>query len=403
MGSAGIAAARMRRNQKEGGELMHRSVTCVAILAISACRGDAPRGGTGTASGNGSGSVSVGAAVSASASGSSDTPGACTETPLFPARATGDSGNDLYRKIIVDPATHDVYFSDLHTIYRAPNAGGEPVVVLPRAKGGGHQFWLTPDLLVLAGNDVWLDKVRAVVFTTPRHGEGGLQPVIDVPADDVRTWHGVNDVTIVGDDVYWQLDEGTRGTREKTHTFLTTSWTHPAPPKVLYTTKFDVSGDLVTPAFVVAAGRVYVHEDRGKSGAEHTVTIDLATGTVSQDDGSAGGFVMGGDARWILVRRQRSTDGNAALVRMRPDGSEAVQIGAGLLPRVATRGDTWAIADRNLRAKMTEVSVVATNGEKKRLGCVNGDATLHAIGIGDDAVYVSVFRNGKATILRFAR
>ena len=376
---------------------MHRSVTCVAILAISACHGDAPRGGTGAASSDGSGSSGAGSSADAALS-------ACTETPIFPPRSTGDSGNDLYRKIVVDPATHDLYFSDLHTIYRVAAGGGEPQVVLPRAKGGGRQFWLAPDRLLVAGNDVWLDnKVHAVLFTMPRGG-GDLQPMIDVPAGDVRTFRSVEDIEIIGDDVYWRLDEGTRGGHDTTHTLLTTSWTHPGQPRVLYTTKLNASGDLLTSGSVIAGGRVYLLEDRGKSADPHAATvIDLATGAVSQADPGLNGYVVDGDANWILVRHDSSKDGKMGLIRMRPDGSQAVQIGTSLRPHLATRGDTWALADHNGKTATTEVSVIAASGEKKLLGCVNGDATVHAIAIGDDAIYVSVFRNNKATILRFAR
>lgn len=363
---------------------MHRSLTFVAILAISACRGDAPRAAV-SSDGSGSGS------------GSAEVAGSCSETPLFPARSTGDSGNDLYRKIQIDPATHDVYFSDLHTIYRAPGAGGEPQVVLPRAKGGGQQFWLVPDRLLLAGNDVWLDKVHAVLFSTPRGG-GDLQPIIDVPANDGRMFHMVRSVAVVGDSVFWDLDEGHPGAHDETHTFLTTSWTQPGEPKVLYKTRYAIAGDLF-----VAGGRAYIVEDRGKNDEAHETVIDLASGAVSPVDPALGGHVVGGDESWILVRRTTSKDGKVGTIRMRPDGSQVAQVGTGIMTRLATRGDVWALAEHDSHTNTTEVSVIAPSGEKKVIGCVNGDATVHAIGLGDDAVYVSVFRKSKATILRFPR
>jgi hypothetical protein len=374
--------------------IMQRTVTCVAVLAISACHGGAKSG-----AGSGSGSGSAAAAKS-----TDEASGRCVETALFAPRALGKGGNDMYRGLQIDPVTKDIYAVDLHTIVRVPAAGGEPAIVVNSEAGVGSWFWLRSDRFLFPGDDVSKNGEQAVLFAMPREG-GELTPIIPIPAGDPSTFHRLSDVRVIGDDVYWQVDEGTRGKRDSTHSFFTTSWKEPGTPKRLFSSKHDVDGDLMTPGFVIAGGRAYILEKLGDTADSQVENvIDLATGAVSRLAPALGGFVIGGDAESLIVRRIGTRSDETGAFRMKSDGTQVLRISETVAPRLAVRDGTWAVVAHNRHKGIIEVStVVAATGAHKALGCVNGDATVHAMALTDDAIYVSVFRSSKATILRFAR
>jgi hypothetical protein len=212
-------------------------------------------------------------------------------------------------------------------------------------------------------------------------------------------------VRVLGDTAYWYIQEGERGTSDRTTSFLTTSWTHPGEPRVLYTTTKRASyGNMMTPDFVVAGGKLYLTEETKAAGTDPQLVIDLETGARSAPPAALGGYVIAGDEHWIVVRHDGMSGTPMGAVRMRPDGSQPVQIADNPYPDLAIGRDAWAIATTDYRTRTTEVATVSpSTGQRKRLGCIAPGATIPAIALGTDAVYVSVFRNQQATILRYAR
>ncbi|HET9956205.1 MAG TPA: hypothetical protein VFQ61_16975, partial [Polyangiaceae bacterium] len=65
------------------------------------------------------------------------------------------------------------------------------------------------------------------------------------------------------------------------------------------------------------------------------------------------------------------------------------------------RDGTWVISAYNAQTNQFEIFASAAGSAKRKLGCIQSqNTTVHAIGVGKGAAYISILRDEKASILK---
>jgi hypothetical protein len=376
-----------------------------ALLATSggACGGGDPAAAGGT--GGGLGATTGGG-------GKTGGSGSCAEQPLFPLRALGPGGDDLYRGIRLDEATGDLYFSDLDELFVLRAGASAPQKLGDR----GDAFWLAADTILFPG-PIYNPTTLTVLSGMSRNG-GALTDLVTTPrAPSFNDLFEVGDVLVVGDDVIWVAREMHTSNPaalpptwdHKTYYIRKTSWRSPSTPQVLYTGTRDLFG------LVVGGSKLYVSEETGAVDSNDYAgkIVDLAGGGAQPGttEDRYGGLVVDADEASVMVSREGdpTIPGKWGIYRLALDGSGEAQVmrSPALFRGVfflAHRNGTWVFTESPTFGDPDDVYAYSVAGGKRRLGCVSDDIPTNSFGVelSASSVFVSVLRNSMlAGILRY--
>jgi hypothetical protein len=154
---------------------------------------------------------------------------------------------------------------------------------------------------------------------------------------------------------------------------------------------------------VLPAGSDVYFEEEVDTGGYRQLRVSSAGGATTEVEPALKGKVLAGNADQILVARSDYESSNYGIFIMRPDGSNAVKIlDSPVASEHAERDGVWAVVAFPGAGKTFMLySYSATTG-LKTIGCVEAaNTTIHAAALTQKEVYVSIYRNEKATILRY--
>ncbi len=345
--------------------------------------------------------------------------GTCVADRLFSARPIGEDGTDVIRHIVADGAGKNVYFSGYTKLYRAPISGGEPKAVGDLLGTLDGKFWLSGEQVLVPGGLTLpiVEDADPVLLALPKKG-GKLEPLVSIPhATTLNERYEVSNIQVLGDDVYWigrdmHTDDPSDlpPVYQTNHVVRKTSWKNPDVPEELYSSKFELDELIVMPAHVLVSQR----DSMGNDDYGSTQKLVGINGKVTDVEAVLGGVASAGQGDWLLVQRlDFAKPESSGVFRVRTDGTGAslVASGTGLLSGVAQDEDGFIAVvkpsslgqDRDT----TNVYAVGMAGEGKLIGCIDGDVTVHGVGVSASTAYVAINEtvdgDYKGSILRFAR
>jgi hypothetical protein len=337
--------------------------------------------------------------------------GTCSEQPTFPARGYGDDNTDLIRQIRIDDATGDMYFTTYSDLYVLRSGASEPAAISHL----GGAFWLTDDAFLFP-NGFAIDDPIVVLHSVPRTG-GDATAAITSPASTSRNdVFNLGDSALIGDQLVWitssfhtsNPDRLPRVYDSKKWEVRKTSMKSPAAAQTLYTSSRELS------TIVADRTNIYVEEETGAEQSRDFVQriIGLESGAVDAmtADEKFGGAVVAGDDRSLIIAAdidQDHLDTKPGIFRIAPDGSGKAALHDELLLskwifNIASSRGTWGFERSTALAEPHQVYAYTVAGGVRNIGCANGnDTTAHAIAVGQNAVFLSIYRGSMSTILRF--
>jgi hypothetical protein len=350
--------------------------------------------------------------------------GACTEDALFPPALFGEEGNDVVRRIEVDPRTGDVLFSTWQEIYQIPDGSDVPVQLLARpadAQPIYGAFWLRDtELLLPAASGVAAiitavtpgatTDIIPVLYSAPRAGgTPTLQVSAPAPPEEM-VFYEIRGARVVGDDVFWvdakvrRESFATGAPLTRTYRARRASWRSPAAePTELYTSERALNVP------VVVGGIAYIDErnnERADGGSvQRMIHLDDGRVDATSADERFGGKVRAGDASSLIIS---SSDFGAVLssevARVALDGSgREPLIDIGGIQDYRSKDGVWGYTKYDAEAGVHQVYAYEAGAAPRRLGCVgSARASIHDVVIGDGELLVSVaYDDFTTTILRY--
>jgi hypothetical protein len=322
----------------------------------------------------------------------------------------GEFEEDFFGHMVFDEATGELLLSTLTDVYVLPPGAAalEHLMARPRgSRASNDRFWVVGDQLLFPINDVFRespDPTQLPVAHFIDRLEGNLHAVVSEPAPT-----GNNRVTIVtknvvmdGDELLW-LEYETDGSLAPTYRARRTEWRTPAESITWYESARELD------QLVAAGGMGYVVDDATAPTPEsrRSVMVHLADDRVEPVTALErfGGAVVAADEQSIIISSGSIDDlERYGTFRVAPDGSGRQQLAAldGTSMKLVHRGGRWAFMAGDAASRF-DIFVYQPGSEPRRVGCIDG-ATLGALELGDDEVFVSVFRGegAGATLARFA-
>lgn len=378
------------------------ALSCFPAPLVGCGSSDTKNSGTDTGTGTGTGT----------GTDTSTSVGACKEVPLFAPLAIGTpsdgGGDDLIRAIQVDEANGDIYFSGYADLYRLPAGAAAPSKLMERP-AAGDDFWLRTDRILFPSGLAFslVQDSTSILMSTSRDGSG-LTTVVPIQpaAPDPVLWNvTVSSIALAGDNLFWIDKRGeiaiTALDTKFTYTVYEKPWASAGtPPKQLYQSSQGLD------SLFTAGTDIYVKETVGDplSGTSRQLRIAAAGGTPVEMAPLVKGDVLDGDDQSILVARSDFDTGSYGIFSMRPDGSNEVKLSDGIfLSQHVSRKGLWGIVDFPGLSEGFPVYTYSTTGGRRSLGCIDSaDTTVHAAALTDSALYVSIYRRARTTILRFS-
>jgi hypothetical protein len=255
-------------------------------------------------------------------------------------------------------------------------------------------------------NDVFRespDPARVPVASATDRAGGNLRTVLSepAPAGSARINIVTKDMVMDDDDLLW-VEYETDGSLASTHRARRAAWRTPADPSTWYESRSEL--DLL----VAAGGMGYVLDDATLPAPEGrgSVMVRLADGRVGPMTSldRFDGVVVAADEQSLIVSSDHPEDlDRHGTFRVAPDGSGRQRLAPldGTSMLLVHRGGRWAFMATSA-ASSFDIFVYEPGTEPRRVGCISG-ATPQALELGDDEVFVSVFRgeSAGATLARF--
>ena len=356
--------------------------------------------------------------------------GSCKEDPIFPLVDEAYGYNELIRDMIFDDASNTLYYATLHGFYRYSGDEELPELVTQFDNLYLYKFWRSGQYFIFSGNT--LDGQNSLIKLLSIDGNEVAPRLIY--KEDTDFSGDPQSIQVVGKTVYWIQRRTVAGDGEDEDivvwsiikSTIDVSEINEGNIDIIYSAPEGMSlGD-----GVYAADAYYVNlvEERGDEEFTWHMELDPETGEIRDEDtlSSRNGFVLDGDEQSVLFFRSAEVIEGWFTTweseRRFVDDSETIIMDDNLLDwlqrvnHYAMKESRWAWLDWGAHDSTAELDnfylfTHIPNQESQFIGCVNErDTTTHAVAIGADAVYVSIFRdsnndgysNGSATILKYS-
>jgi hypothetical protein len=318
-------------------------------------------------------------------------------------------------EVLPDSKSGDVYFSTGAELYVLPKGEQEPKLISERPQDIWSSFWLIDDgFLLPSGFQVPLvDTEIAVLYKMPRDGgEPTVQVAAPISSDDGWVYH-IQDVAVVGDDVYWIAEDSftaepwrTPPDYDDTYYLRTTHWKNPGEPVELYKAKHELSG------LLIAGGKAYVDEDLtdeiGSDSVQRIIALDGSGAEAMTAQDKYGGEIVAADDDSLIYTNSDSDDFSMfGSYRVAPDGSgkekldDVYLISFGGTP-AAHRDGTWVFMKADGLDHETLMEYQVGKGLKE-IGCTTaGYQGGLVIGDGEALLAIKHDENNESTVLHFA-
>ena len=397
--------------------LHSRSISPVGSLALAAAvlacggGGDDPDPGTGGTQPGGGGAQQ-------------QQQGDCTADAVFAPVPYGEDGNDMVRRIEVDPETGDILFSTWQELYQIPDGSAAPVQLMERPAGAQPlygAFWLREtELLLPAAGGIGAILTAAipgattdiipVLYSAPRTGgDSTLQVSAPAPPEDL-VFYEIRGARVVGDEVFW-IDakvrrEGTYAGAPLTRTYRArrASWRSPAAePIEIYTSERELDVPIVT------GGMAIIDEQNSDppdgDSVQRIIHLDDGSVDAMSADERFGGKVLAADAESLIVERTELSDLESyGTFRVALDGSQRERmLRYTTLQEFRSKDGVWGYTGYDSEAGVHQVYAYEVGAAPRLLGCIGSAASsIHDVVVGDGEVLVSVFYDNFTTnILRY--